>query len=168
MNVKSKVDFYNEHFIFDENIENEILNGNFEKALQLKESQFKSLEEFKSFIYGFAFKTTNIMIYEFLIYIYKQDKSLIMLKFIVDVLYNVYCCYEGGYNLSLYYQRKVIGIEPDNINNWQQMLSYRTLPEKIISFEEAQYWAKKIVEKDPNIDCIASYKRLTREDLNIS
>jgi hypothetical protein len=149
-------------------LENEILNGNFEKALELKESQFKSFEEFETFIYVFASKTTNIMIYEFLIFIYKQQKSLIMLKFIVDVLYDVYCCFEGGYNLSLYYHRKVLEIEPNNPKNWHLMLSYRIPPEKIITFEEAQYWARKIVEYDQNTDCIDSYKRLTKEDLKIS
>jgi hypothetical protein len=123
---------------------NKIYSGKLLEAYALMQEFENNYDDFTGLIFEYAFRDTNIMIYEFLIYVYNRDKSIDVLKTIVEILYQTYCCYEGGYSLSLYYHRKVLEIEPEKIENWIHLLSYNDIPERLLSDDEVKLCLRKI------------------------
>uniref|UniRef100_UPI0025A9E659 hypothetical protein n=1 Tax=Thomasclavelia cocleata TaxID=69824 RepID=UPI0025A9E659 len=66
---------------------------------------------------------------------------------------------------GFYHQKKAVELEPQNIDFKEYLISYNSLPDKILSDEETLEISKQILKADPNNKIVKQHFDLFHKDL---
>jgi hypothetical protein len=130
----------------NEMLEN-INNKNYKLALKIFENSFNHIkEEFEMKIYD----NNNFNIFEFIKYIGKHTSKEEIISFISIIFSTTLCHYKNGYKYGYYYANKLIKMNPQNIENWEWLLFFYDLPDKLMSKKKLNKILKKVLILDKN------------------
>lgn len=107
-------------------------------------------EEVQDILLEVAFNKQSIVPYTVVLKLLFEDESANLHAFASTLLSNPLCWIEGAYYAGFYHQKKAIELEPQNIAFKEYLLSYNSLPDKILSDEEALEIRKQILKVDPD------------------
>lgn len=113
-----------------------------------------SIDEQKELIFKIGIKTESLSVYTYIwhrIITEKDNQEIIdWHETALSVLIHCINFLEGAYSSALYHARKIAELEPDNIENFVQLLFFYDIPEKLLDEKEAKKIAEKIIDVDPN------------------
>ena len=135
-----------------EALERNVIKGEFyEVDKKLKEM---SKEEQKQLIFKIGIKTESLSVYTYILHRIMMEKDYKEIinwhETALSVLVHCINFLEGAYSSALYHSRKIAELEPDNIENFVQLLFFYDIPEKLLDEKEAKKIAEKIIEVDPS------------------
>ena len=122
----------NEAGILIKNIDGELLN-----------------EEVQDILLEVSFNNQSIVPYTVVLKLLFEAESANLHSFASTLLSNPLCWIEGAYYAGLYHQKKAIELEPQNIAFKEYLLSYNSLPDEVLSDEEALEIRKQILKVNP-------------------
>ena len=133
-----------------EALERNVIKGEFyEVDKKLKEM---SKEEQKQLIFKIGIKTESLSVYTYILHRIMMEKDYKEIinwhETALSVLVHCINFLEGAYSSALYHSRKIAELEPDNIENFVQLLFFYDIPEKLLDEKEAKKIAEKIIEVD--------------------
>lgn len=122
-----------------------IYHGKYKEAAEIC-SNF-TLKELNEKILSTAYDSNNFCLYSFSLYMFTTSNKLEWLEIAVSLVIGPLCFVEGAYSIGLFHTRQLIEKEL-NKKNLLSLLFFYTLPEKLITTEEALDTATKILEFD--------------------
>lgn len=135
-----------------EDLEKSVINGKFYEVDEKLKKMSK--DEQKELIFKIGIKTESLLVYTYIWHRIITEKDY---KEIIDwhetalsVLIHCINFLEGAYSSALYHARKITELEPDNIENFVQLLFFYDIPERLLDEKEAKKIAEKIIEVNPN------------------
>ena len=129
-----------------------ISDGKIDDAGELIKNTDKGLlnEEIQDILLDISFSNQSIVPYAVVLKLLVEDESANLHAFASTLLSNPLCWIEGAYYAGFYHQKRAIELDPQNIAFKEYLLSYNSLPNAILSDEEAIEIRKQILEKDPD------------------
>lgn len=107
-------------------------------------------EEVQDILLEVSFNKQSIVPYTVVLKLLLEDESANLHAFASTLLSNPLCWIQGAYYAGFYHQKKAIELEPQNIAFKEYLLSYNSLPDEILSDEEALEIRKQILKVDPD------------------
>lgn len=107
-------------------------------------------EEIQDVLLEISFKKQSIVSYTVVLKLLFEDERANLHAFASTLLSNPLCWIEGAYYAGFYHQKKAVELEPQNIAFKEYLLSYNSLPDEILSDQEALKIRKQILEMDPD------------------
>lgn len=131
--------------IYEEFVDN-LNKGDFQNA----KNQIDSLDfdKCREQIIKTAYDTESIVVYSFVCYLLETTSEIKYHDIAIELMIHVFQYIEGAYSSALYHLRKLINFEPNNIGYLEMLLFFWSIPEKLVSDEEALLISKRIVEYD--------------------
>lgn len=71
-------------------------------------------------------------------------KKVEWIELAIDIMLHPLCFIEGAYSIALFHARELLAIV-ENVENLERILFFYNIPDKLVSKEEAQYIAQKIL-----------------------
>lgn len=129
-----------------------LLDGKIEEAGELIKSIDKELlnEEIQDVLLKVSFDNQSIAPYIVVIKLLLEYENANLHAFASTLFSNPLCWIEGAYYAGFYHQKKAVELEPQRIAFKEYLLSYNSLPEAILSDEEALKIRKQILKIDPD------------------
>lgn len=129
-----------------------LLDGNIDEAGALiKNIDGKLLnEEVQDILLEISFSKQSIVPYAVILKLLIEDESPDLHAFASTLLSNPLCWIEGAYYAGFYHQKKAIELDPQNIAFKEYLLSYNSLPDEVLSDEDALEIRKQILKTDPD------------------
>lgn len=106
-------------------------------------------EEIQDILLEVSFKTQSIVPYVVVLKLLIENESASLHAFASTLLSNPLCWMEGAYYAGFYHQKKAIELEQQNIKFKEYLLTYNSLPDRILSDEDALQIRKQILEVEP-------------------
>ena len=131
----------------EKRVKNLILQGDFIKAKgflnELSSSQLRVL------LLHMGYDEENICAYSFVCFLLLEKESVDYHCLASEVLCHAFPYLEGGYATALYHMRRSVALAPDDIELKESLLFFNTIPEKLVSDEEARIVAAEIFQRKP-------------------
>lgn len=129
-----------------------LLDGNIDEAGALiKNIDGKLLnEKVQDILLEISFSKQSIVPYAVILKLLIEDESPDLHAFASTLLSNPLCWIEGAYYAGFYHQKKAIELDPQNIAFKEYLLSYNSLPDEVLSDEDALEIRKQILKIDPD------------------
>lgn len=127
-------------------------NGDVDHAAKLIKIVDRELQnkEIRDILLEVSFKKESIVPYIVITKLLIEEESANLHDFASILLSNALCWIEGAYYAGFYHQKKAIELEPQNVEFKEYLLMYNTLPDAILSDEDALEIRKQILAIDPN------------------
>ncbi len=127
-------------------------DGKVDEAGELIKNIDKKLlnKEIRSILLRVSFSKQSIVPYAVVLKLLFEHESANLHEFASILLSNPLCWIEGAYYAGFYHQKKAVELEPQNIGFKEYLISYNSLPDKILSDEETLEISKQILKADPN------------------
>ncbi|WP_044896516.1 hypothetical protein [Bacillus alveayuensis] len=140
------------------NLDSLILSNNFEDGKRLVESiDFKTFSE--EILYN-AYNNCSIIYYSFLNYLLIENETSKIHDLAFSLLVNPLSHLEGAYNSALYHALRSVELtNRKDVGSLENLLFLNTIPDKLISDEEAIKICKEILKLD-------NKNELAKESLN--
>jgi hypothetical protein len=126
----------------------EILNGDFANASQLVADL--NLEGLEGLLMEIAYDTESDAVYKFVCYLIAQKESAALHTIASLIMSNPLCFLPDGYARGLYHAKRAMELDPANVSLMELMLFYNTIPDKLVTKDEALEYAKQILLIEPN------------------
>ena len=125
-----------------------ILLGDFNKATEYyRKVDFKT---FSDYLTNLAFDNQSITSYTFMVGLLLEEENAQLHELAFSLLSQSLCHIEGAYFASIYHARKAVELTGyANVKYMENLLFLNIVPDKVISDEEAQEIAKKIILLEP-------------------
>lgn len=121
--------------------------GDFEKADEISRALSKD-EKFNALMDG-AYSSENICIYGFLEFLLRKNPTPELHGMLSNLLSTAYAHLPGAYTMAFYPIKKALNEEPDSITYLESLLLFYEIPEQLLSKEEAEKTADKLLALDP-------------------
>lgn len=132
-----------------ENINNLILTNNFEDAKRLVESI--DFETFSEEILYNAYNNYRMIYYSFLNYLLVENETSKIHDLAFSLLVNPLSHFEGAYHSALFHALRSVELtNRKDVGSLENLLFLNTIPDKLISDEEAIKICKEILILDDN------------------
>lgn len=127
-------------------------DGKIDDAAKLIKTNDRELqnEEIQDILLDVSFSKQSITPYVVITKLLIEDENANLHAFASTLLSNPLCWIEGAYYAGFYHQKRAIELEPQNIAFKEYLLIYNTLPDAILSDEDALKIRKQILMMDPN------------------
>lgn len=119
-----------------------LLQGRYGDAEKLCEKM--EFSDVRDGIMTIAYNTENISVYGFAQYMIYTTKKVEWIELAIDIMLHPLCFIEGAYSIALFHARELLAIV-ENVENLERILFFYNIPDKLVSKEEAQYIAQKIL-----------------------
>lgn len=106
-------------------------------------------EEIQDVLLEISFNKQSIVPYTVILKLLLENERANLHAFASTLLSNPLCWIEGAYCAGLYHQRRAVELEPENVAFKEYLLSYNSLPDKILDDKEALEIRKQILKIDP-------------------
>lgn len=106
-------------------------------------------EEIQDVLLEISFNKQSIVPYTVVLKLLLEDEKASLHAFASILLSNPLCWIEGAYYAGFYHQKKAVELEPKNLAFKEYLLSYNSLPDKILGDEDALEIRKQILKADP-------------------
>ncbi len=134
-NTDSATDSYSQKACMIETIKKNILSGNFlEAAKYLPEI---SAKEFEKIIFYIGLNLENIIAYSFLCFLMIKNETIELHTSAFQIIIGEFFYIDGSYATALYHARRIIELDPNNLESIHALLFFNSHPEKLVSNEEA-------------------------------
>ena len=107
-------------------------------------------EKIQDVLLKIAFEKQSIIPYIVVLKLLIENESACLHAFASTLLSNALCWIEGAYAAGLYHQKRAVELEPQNISFKEYLLSYNSLPEELLSDEDALEIRKQILKEEPD------------------
>lgn len=124
-----------------------LLQGKYQEAEE--KCQNLDVDSIRDMIMTIAYETENICVYSFIQYMIERTRKISWMKLAIDVMLNPLCFVEGAYSVALFHARELLSIER-SIENFERMIFFYNIPEKLLDEEEARYISKEILKVEPD------------------
>ena len=127
----------------------------------------KSYREICNVLIQVGYKTNNIGVIMFVVYLYEKSKDKIWLEIGSTILDVAFCSFEGGYGAALFINKYLLK-EEESFEHLYNYFMYSTCPdtEDAFSNDEVSELAEKILVTDPHNENVLS--ELKRRNININ
>lgn len=130
-----------------EDLKKAIVTGKFDDARTLIINF--STNELSEVLCVIADDTKSIIVYTFICYLL-IDKELPKYHIIAAEILSVpLFSIPGAYNTALYHVKRALELDPDNIYYKESLLFFYSIPDRLISRDEALEIAREIIKVDP-------------------
>jgi len=133
-----------------------ILSGNFEEAY-VEYAVNMQCKELNNELLALAFDVQNILIYAFVCHLINKNNCADYHHFAAGIMSHPLCFIDGAYEVALYHTKRVLEIAPEDIEAMEMLLFFNTVPDKLISDEEATGIAHAILCKKPQNKTALNY-----------
>lgn len=123
-----------------------LIQGKYKDAEILCENM--EFSDVRDVIMTIAYNTESVCVYAFSQYMIYTTKRVEWIELTIDIMLHPLCFLEGAYSIALFYTRELLAIE-ENVENLERILFFYNMPDKLISKEEAQNIAQKILIIEP-------------------
>ena len=124
-----------------------INNGNYRPAMDIFVNNFYDInDEYEIEI----FDNNNLHTFEFMEYVGNNTNIEKIVSFVSIIFSTALCHYDNGYIRAYEYAKKLVELNPNNIENWEWILFFYEIPEKLIDKIELKNTIKKILKMDIN------------------
>lgn len=133
-----------------------LLDGKIDEAGILIKNIDRELlnEEIQDILLEISFSKQSIVPYTVIFKLLLEDESANLHAFASTLLSNPLCWIEGAYYSGFYHQKKAVELQPQNVAFKEYLLSYNSIPDAILSDEEALEIRKQILKTDPNNETV--------------
>lgn len=107
-------------------------------------------KEIQDILLKISFGKQSILPYVVIIKLLLVKESANLHAFASVLLSNPLCWIEGAYYSGFYHQKRAVELEPKNVQFKEYLLTYNSLPDAILSDEEALVVRKQILMLEPD------------------
>lgn len=130
-------------------INNALLSGNYLKAMNIAKDM--KLEDLSGSLLKLAVENEEIVVYTFATFLISQLGENSELHCLASSLLSHPLCHiDGVYKSALFHSRRALELSPNNISLKENLLFFHTIPDRLISKDEAILLAKEVLQTDPN------------------
>lgn len=116
-------------------------------AAQINEVPLGEREEI---ILRAAYETESIIVYTFVCYLIETEGNFYYHHTAMELMTHPFSHIEGAYSSAVYHLKRLCENDPGNVGYMELILFFWSVPEKLISNDEALDTAKKILEYEPD------------------
>lgn len=125
-----------------------LARGDFDELDTLIGGNYDMYHSFSVF-YELAETVSEIAVYTFFASrLLKEPKNVKLLEEASSYL-NFQLLYVNAYSIAVHYDRKVLALEPDNVDHQISLICYATMPDRLVKKKEALKLAKSVIKKRP-------------------
>lgn len=126
----------------------EILKGDFSNARKLVADL--NLEELEGLLLEIAYETESDAVYSFISYMINLNESAALHTIASLLMSNPLCFLPDGYIKGLYHAKRALELDPADVSLMELMLFYNTIPDELVTKDEASEYAERILLIEPN------------------
>lgn len=141
-----------------------LLDGQIDEAaklIKINDKEFQN-EEIQDILLEVSYSEESIVPYVVITKLLIEDESANLHAFASTLLSNPLCWMEGAYYAGFYHQKRAIELEPQNVAFKEYLLIYNSLPDAILSDEDALEIRKQILAIDPDSKTVKQHFRAKR------
>lgn len=125
-------------------LENLIFNLEFSKAKSIVDTFDEN--ELKDLILDLGFERKSVLLYTFMTYLVRENESSALHYTTSLLMSHPLCHIDDAYQAGLYHARKAISLDENNVELYEYILFFNTLPDVLLSYQEAENIKLKIDE----------------------
>lgn len=126
-----------------------ILSGDFISAEQNLSLLCSTSEELEGMLLELAYESSNMVVYAFLAFLISQRESVDLHQIAASIMISPLCFMDGAYIVALHHIKRAMLLDPSDVSLKEMMIFFHTVPEEVVSKEEAAVYAKQILAAEP-------------------
>jgi hypothetical protein len=107
-------------------------------------------EVVQDWVIEYGFDSNSITAYTFAWQLIHEEESADHHFMASTLMATALCHIPGGYATALYHARRAIELNPEDIELWEWLLFFYEIPDSLVSREEAEAIAKKVLVVKPD------------------
>ncbi|CCF14321.1 putative uncharacterized protein [Brevibacillus laterosporus GI-9] len=130
-------------------IKESLISGNYLEAINKAKNM--KLEDLSGSLLELAFENEEIVAYTFVTFlIFQLGENSDLHCLASSLLSHPLCHIDGAYKSALFHSRRALELSPNNISLKENLLFFHTIPDRLISKDEAILLAKDVLQTDSN------------------
>jgi hypothetical protein len=127
-----------------------IFSGKYSQAASMLSGSNISIDNIKPELLLKAFDSGSISPYAFLCSLLDHREAHVVHEAASEIMSTALSHIPGAYSVALYHARKLVELDPDNVENREYLLLFHAIPDKLINDAEAVELAKDILKRKPD------------------